>query len=320
MLRPLSFRIVTLTAVLFAMASGTLPVETRAAGNAIPDDGVITQPGEYTLTEDLLVDRNPGLSVQADDVTIDLNGHALRFTGTPEPGINGIVASGRSNLTIRNGSIGGFWYNVHATDSKGLRVQRVKFDDIPYIGINASNAKDMLICDNEFTNFRYDIPKGEKDHYIVAINTGAQDGLICNNRFDAEVKPGAGNTLDVETVFVLFSANVTKNCLVAHNKMDANEVLNRGYAIWIATDSQAIVTNNEISNMQYGVCLGGTASAVVCCNDFSVDAPKGGKILETYGVSATGAKSFKEFDNEFRGFSIPVNGPQTPKPDQVGAQ
>lgn len=319
MIRPLPFTVVAIFATLIAAASGSFASEARAAGKAIPENGVIIEPGQYTLTADLLVDRNPGLRVEADDVTIDLGGHALRFTGTSKPGINGIVASDRSNLTIRNGSLGGFWYNVHATDSKGLRVHNVKFDDIPYIGINASNAKDMIISDNEFTNFRYDIDKGEKDHYIVAINTGAEDAVICNNRFDAEAKPGTGNTLNMETVFVLFSANVTKNCLVAHNEMKANEVLNRGYAIWIATDSQAIVANNQVSNMQYGLCLGGAASAVVCFNDFSVDAPKGGKILETYGVSATGAKSFKEFDNKFSGFSIPVNGPQTPEPEQVGA-
>jgi len=305
---------------LIASAGDGFAAESRATDRTIPENGVITESGLYFLSEDLLVDRNPGLDVRADDVTIDLGGHALRFTGTPKPGINGIVASSRSNLTVRNGSLGGFWYNVHATDSKGLRVNNVKFDDLPYIGINASSAKDMLICDNLFTNFRYDIPKGDKDHYIVAINTGAEDAVICNNRFNAQVKPGTGNTLNVETVFVLFSANVTKNCLVAHNEMEANEVLNRGYAIWIATDSQAIVTNNRISNMQYSVCMGGAASAIVCFNDFSVDAPKGGKILETYGVSATGAKSFKEFDNQFTGFSIPVNGPQTPEPEQVGVK
>jgi len=198
-------------------------------------------------------------------------------------------------------------------------VHNVKFDDNPYIGINASNAKDMMIFDNEFTNFRYDIEKGGKDHYVVAINTGAEDAVICNNRFDARVMPGSGNTSNVETVFVLFSANVTKNCVVAHNQMHANELLNRGYAIWIATNSQATVANNTIANMQYGVCLGGAASALVCFNDFSVEAPKAGKVLDTYGISATGAKSFREFDNEFSGFSIPVNGPETPAPDRVGA-
>jgi len=286
---------------------------------ALPENGVITEPGHYRLTEDLLVDRNPGLQVQADGVTIDFGGHAFRFTGTPKSGINGIVASGRSNLTICNGSLGGFWFNVHSTDCQGLRIHNVKFDDIPYIGINASKAKDMIISDNEFANYRYDIPKGGKDHYIIAINTGPENAVICNNLFDAETKPGTGNTLDIETVFVLFSAEVSKNCVVVHNEMKANEVLNRGYAIWIATGAEAIVANNIVSNMQYGVCLGGAASAVVCFNDFSVVEPKGGMILKTYGVSATGAKLFKEFNNVFRGFSIPVNGPQSPAAEQVGA-
>jgi hypothetical protein len=317
MTRPIAFSIVAFLSLV--IVSHAWAAEPRAGWKAVPENGVINEPGRYCLTNDLFVDRNPGIEVQTDDVTIDLGGHSFRFTGKPKSGVNGIVASGRSNLTICNGAVGGFWFNVHSTDCKGLRIHHVKFDDIPYIGINASKAKDMVISDNEFTNYRYDIPKGGKDHYVIAINTGPEDAIICNNVFNAQTKPGTGDTLDVETVFVLFSAEVSKNCVVAHNEMKANEVLNRGYAIWIATGSQAIVTNNTVSNLQYGVCLGGAASAVVCFNEFSVDAPKGGKILETYGVSATGAKFFKEFDNEFRGFSIPVNGPQTPEPDQVGA-
>lgn len=318
MTHPLPYTVAILLTLV--IASHAPAAEHRVGWKAVPESGIISEPGRYCLTEDMLVDRNPGISVQADDVTLDLEGHALRFTGAVKSGINGIVASGRKNLTICNGSLGGFWYNVHATDSQGLRVHNVKFDDLPYIGINASQAKNLVISDNEFTNFRYDIPKGDIDHYIVAINTGAEDAVISNNRFDAQVKPGTGNALDMETVFVLFSANVTKNCVVAHNEMHANELLNRGYAIWIATGAQAIVANNTVENMQYGVCLGGEASAVVCFNDFSVDAPKGGKVLETYGLSATGAKFFKEFENKFTGFSIPVNGPQTPESDQVGVK
>jgi hypothetical protein len=309
-----------LFALLSLVVAGAASAADSTQWKTLPENGVITEPGHYRLTEDLLVDRNPGLQVQADGVTIDFGGHAFRFTGTPKSGINGIVASGRSNLTICNGSLGGFWFNIHSTDCQGLRINNVKFDDIPYIGINASKAKDMVISDNKFTNYRYDIPKGGKDHYIIAINTGPENAVICNNLFDAETKPGTGNTLDMETVFVLFSAEVSKNCIVAHNEMKANEVLNRGYAIWIATGADAIVANNTVSNMQYGVCLGGAASAVVCFNDFSVDESKGGKILETYGASATGATLFKEFNNEFHGFSIPVNGPQTPDTEQVGVK
>lgn len=305
----------------FAVVAACLTAGARpdTAWQPIPAAGILSQPGSYRLADDMLVERSRGIEVQADDVTVDLGGHALRFAGPPRPGTYGIVANGRANLKVGGGVVGGFWYGIHASDSRGLRVEAVHFDDIPYIAINASAAQDMAISDNAFTGFRYDIEKDPRDHYVIAINTGTERAIICNNRFDAQVKGTTDDPPAVETVFVLLSADVTRDCVVAHNTMRATTVLSRGYGIWIATGAQALVANNTITNMQYAVCLGRAATAVVCRNRLSVDSAAGPTVPETCGVSATGATRCREFDNQFIGFSIPVNAPQTPGTDHGGA-
>ena len=64
--------------------------------------------------------------------------------------------------------------------------------------------------------------------------------MIANNGSDAQVKQGTGKDVGVETVFVLFSAQVTKNSLVTRNKMQDHEALTRSYGVWVATNLASI--------------------------------------------------------------------------------
>ena len=253
---------------------------------AVPENGIIIKPGRYYLKDDLKVDRSTGIKIEADDVAIDLRQHALRYTGTPKAGTLGIAAAERKGITISNGIVGGFWFNVHCTANERLRIHNVHFDNIPYIGINVANSNDVVIGDNVFDNFRYDLPKEKDSTYVIGINIGADGAVIANNRFDARVESGAGKGLQMETVFILFSAEISKNCLVTRNQMSANEVLHRSYGVWVATNAEASIINNSIQNVTFGVCLAGNASSLICFNRFMAAADAG---LETVGISASGA-------------------------------
>ncbi|HVT30115.1 MAG TPA: NosD domain-containing protein [Lacipirellulaceae bacterium] len=307
---------------LFVASSGALMLDTCCAteGNAsrvvqqidwkvVPADGAISTSGHYYLDHDLKVDRNNGVSILADNVTLDLRGHALRFTGKPHAGTYGITADNRKGITIANGHLGGFWFDIHCTQNQGLRIREIMFDDIPYIGANVAQSKDVVICDNVFENFRYDLPKAKDSTYVIGINIGAKDAVICNNRFVAQPKAGTAREVGVETVFILFSANVSKNCVVTQNELVASELLPRSYGVWVATDAQATIANNSIRNMKYGVCLASEASALICFNRFAADETKT-KPMETFGISASGAKDIVNLKNKFEGVSIRAALPQ----------
>src|SRR5687767_6761642 len=223
--------------VMLGVLSGVLTVDSRAVAadgptsvtassdwQSIPQNGIITSPGRYSLKQDIETDRSTGVTINASDVTIDLGGHAIRYTGVPKEGTLGIAVQGQKGVTITNGTVGGFWFNIHSSQSERLRIRDIRFDDIAYIGINAGDCKDVVISDNVFENFRYDLPKAPNNTYVIAINIGAKDAVISNNRFIARFQGGTAQDVKVETVFVLFCAEVTKNCIVTKNDMSASAV------------------------------------------------------------------------------------------------
>lgn len=275
----------------------------------LPPDGVITQPGRYHLESDLAVERDRGIVIQADDVTLDLRGHSLRYVGTPRPGVFGVVAADRRNIHITNGAVGGFWFGLHCTQNNRLQIDVVRFDDIPYLAVNVAQSKGVTIRGCAFTNFRYDIPK-EKDTYVIAINIGAEDVVISDNSFVAEYAGPDPQQVGMETVFVLFSANVSKRCVVTLNEMQANVLLPRSYGVWVASNAHVTASYNSIRNMKYGICLATDASGMAGFNRFVVEPPSAGvEVIDSIGVSASSAKEVCLFNNEFDGLTTDANLP-----------
>jgi len=79
----------------------------------------ITEPGSYRLARDVVASGGiNGITIEADNVTLDLGGHSLNGGGiTAGQGFEGIVLSGnRTNVTIRNGRIAD-WANAGIWDS-----------------------------------------------------------------------------------------------------------------------------------------------------------------------------------------------------------
>ena len=276
----------------------------------VPTDGVIAASGKYFLEQDVRTDRQIGVKVTADDVVIDLRGHSLRCQGTPRKGVFGIVANGRKNVTIRNGVVGGFWFNVHLTASQHLTIENVRFDDVAYIGINVAQSKDVTIHRNHFMNFRYDIEK-PKDKYLIGVNIGAENVVISNNDFHSSLPEGDPQAHDIETVFVLLSAGVSQRCMIGLNQMKSDRPLPRSYGIWVAKDAQATIVYNDVRNMKYAVCLATDASATISHNRISADSMlTPNERFHAYGVYAKAPTGLSVIDNTFEGLREPAWMPQ----------
>ena len=69
---------------------------------------VIDQPGSYVLTSNITLSTDAnGIVIDASNVTLDLNGHAIIGPGGSGSG-NGIYAYSRHNITIKNGTVRDF--------------------------------------------------------------------------------------------------------------------------------------------------------------------------------------------------------------------
>jgi hypothetical protein len=80
----------------------------------------ISSPGIYCFTGDLSTSMTTGnaIEIQASSVTLDLNGHKLGGLGAgPGTQATGIYATDRKNISIRNGSIRGFYNGINVDDS-----------------------------------------------------------------------------------------------------------------------------------------------------------------------------------------------------------
>lgn len=164
-----------------AKAEKRIPVD---AANTPGDDTntfIVSQPGSYYLTGNITgaAGKN-GISVQADDVTLDLNGFALIGGGVSM--VRGVdVPAAQINFCIRNGSVRG-WTNggVRAEAASGIAEKLRVANNTTGYGLamgNGSTIRDCEVSGN--TTGIYAPDRTSVVNCVSTINTGA--GMICTN-------------------------------------------------------------------------------------------------------------------------------------------
>ena len=124
-----------LTLILLALVASTSHAETTRCTviSTLPIN--ITKQGAYCLNRNLSTKIATGgaITVIANNVSIDLNGHALvGLAPMSTTSAFGIYAVNRQNITIRNGSIRGFQTAIYLLDSSTSNTasQRHLIEDI----------------------------------------------------------------------------------------------------------------------------------------------------------------------------------------------
>ncbi|MHC4498247.1 MAG: right-handed parallel beta-helix repeat-containing protein [Planctomycetota bacterium] len=130
-------------------------VEPRVPIHASDLPLTITEPKSYYLTEDVNFtdDANHAITIECNDVTIDLMGYTLKG---PDSGTkSGIYMYGRSNVEIRNGTVRDFYLGIREEmpSGHGDRVINVRAMSNLYYGISAygtgSLVKDCTVTENK---------------------------------------------------------------------------------------------------------------------------------------------------------------------------
>ncbi len=100
----------------YVVAGGGPPVGTKIT--SLPPSGLtISNPGFYFLGGNLTYSgTGAAITINADDVTIDLMGFSLTGPGGSGPP-DGVYMFGRSNVEVRNGTVRGFAIGVREADS-----------------------------------------------------------------------------------------------------------------------------------------------------------------------------------------------------------
>lgn len=105
------------------------------AGSVTPGDTAgfpvsINQPGSYRLSGNLTVPAGVnGIEVNADGVTLDLNGFSINGPGTFPNGLFSGVATERQRVNVTNGAITGFVVGLAMRgDARLMRVEKLQID------------------------------------------------------------------------------------------------------------------------------------------------------------------------------------------------
>jgi hypothetical protein len=118
----------------YVVAAGPTAVGTKIT--SLPY--TISTSGFYYLTGNLSYNGNSNvITVNSDDVTIDLMGFGIKSGAGFGANNSAIYMSGRKNVEIRNGTLSGWYYGIFEDSASGLRHRLInmRVENISYNGI-----------------------------------------------------------------------------------------------------------------------------------------------------------------------------------------
>lgn len=208
----------------------------------------IATPGSYYLTGNLFVGASrDGIEIAADNVTLDLNGFAVRSVrlqpGELPPKHGVVVASGHDNIAIRNGTISGM-------DSYALRA----------VNVGSVLVEDVLVSDS---GTGIDVGPGAiVSHCIAQGNDGAgfilrDDSLVttCVSRANAStgIALTGNGILAIDNVSdgnggTGLGAGIFVNSLTSCCRVEGNLVRGNDIGIQVAGENHLVVSNTARDN------------------------------------------------------------------------
>jgi len=261
------YRFLSLTLLLLAGLSARAETTNCTAITQLPK--VITSQGVYCLTGNLSTSMTTGnaIEIQANNVTIDLNGYKLGGLGAGA-GTNatGIFADQRKNITIKNGITRGFLFGIllrdfSLTTSSGHVVKNILADQntltgIGVMGLGHTVSHNTVVDTGGSTIFN--APVG-----IVVVGSGAK---VTGNAVSTTTATGTGRAVGI----FLESADYS---LAQNNTVTDTLTTGTGgrFAIEIQSSAGVFLSSNNLANA--GVGLNFVSSSGKYFNTLTFDIP-----------------------------------------------
>jgi hypothetical protein len=243
----------------------------------------ITNSGSYYLTTNLVgIGGSAGVTINANNVTLDLNGFTLQ--GVPLSG-NGIyVANSFTNLVFRNGSITG--WGSHGIDTYSAAFPRNMVFDRLTISGNAQRGifseagcivRDCLFIGNGSDGFNsvggeitgclarnnggygFSVYGAELHQCVGEYNTGGGFSLSYSRALDCNSKQNSGNGFTC-----VGAGDAIRGCRSANNTGNGVQTL--------ADANGTVVQDCEIANNSgYGIYTTGVGAATIAGNNLTLN-------------------------------------------------
>jgi hypothetical protein len=237
-----TLRTAAFAAVLFAFtAAARAEVTLCTTIAALPH--TIAAPGIYCLKASHASAGN-GITINADDVVLDLNGHAISGPATAI----GVQATDRSRVTVRNGTIRGFARGVMLKStgkSEANIVERLRVDTL-FLGIE-TDGTGFVVRDNLIVGAGNAVAGSSAEILGIYVN-GGSGGHIHDNQI-VNLDWTGDNGSNAIQVFKAPGTNVQGNLI--SNTLIPGNTLTIGIMFIAAQGNTAV--DNRIYNVQKGI-------------------------------------------------------------------
>lgn len=241
--------IIRFTALILLASSAATPAQAVDCTDVASVRFVIDAPGRYCLS----ASTSSGVRIEANDVTLDLNGHTVYVS----PGDAGVGAFGRSGITVRNGRIHGGHVGVRLSNAPAVQTSGNAAE-----GLHISGSTACGICvDGHGSVVRNNVVIGVGDRRSVSYGifvVGGAGARVSGNQV-VDMVAGAANVqanaiLVADAPGALIEGNVVSNSVSPPPGEGRYPV---GISIFRSggnfTPMKAAVAGNYVFNMRMGI-------------------------------------------------------------------
>ncbi len=239
-------------------------VEPRTPISSLPY--TISQPGSYYLTGDLTgVSGQPGISVAASDVTIDLNGFTL--IGVPGSTDGIFAAAGPNRIAVLNGRVRNWGvHGVNLQHAHDGRFERLQVSDNASVGIYAGSGSIISDCTAHHNGYGIFVTAeastmggGIVRNCVVSYNTS--DGIVVTDGVLVKDNESKANAL--AGIHVIGTRNRIESNNVTDNRSYDPELGYRGWGIKVDGTNNFIANNSATFNQwNFDIVAGNVVGAV----------------------------------------------------------
>ena len=211
----------------------------------------ISTPGIYCFTADINTNLASGnaITIASNNVTIDMNGHKF---GNLAAGVGtaayGFYASQQKNITIRNGTIRGFYAGVFLDDvapytgSSGNVIEDLRADGNTVFGLQVEGSGN-IVRHNQVVN------TGGSTVYstVVGISSWGPDAQILDNIVNGTVSKSSG------VAYGIYLQAANGSMPVRNHVTNVSGGTLGNYGIYVYSGTDVIVADNRLAIMPYGV-------------------------------------------------------------------
>ena len=211
----------------------------------------IKRKGLYCFTGNLSTKGQGAIKIKVSNVTIDLNGWTLDglAAGPTTKGV-GIFAFRRSNITIRNGIIRGFYQAINLYEpspygvTSGHLIEDVRVELSTYSGIQVAGANNTI-------RRNHVVDTGDAIFSPTSRAFGMQIYGTGSRVIDNDIINTAGTGRDTGYGLVVGRA---QSAFIENNRItEVSSQTGESFGIYISNSNNALVRSNNLIDMQNGI-------------------------------------------------------------------